>query len=91
MKIRNPRILACILLILIAGILVNAESDTIAYSTKTGRKESPKLVPQDQLCRVNAENLFTYKDADIATMLQALVVKYVDGNRVHVLIENPLG
>ncbi len=34
-------------------------------------------------------NLASYKDADISKMLQAKVVKHIDGDTVHVAIPNP--
>ncbi|MDR2660248.1 MAG: thermonuclease family protein [Spirochaetaceae bacterium] len=47
------------------------------------------LLEESPLYRVNVEKLTSYKQADLKKMLAAKVIRHVDGDTVHISIENP--
>lgn len=51
----------------------------------------PLLYPDQvsQLYQVNLENLTSYKEADIARMTEAFVLRVIDGDTIKVTIDNP--
>ena len=59
-----------------------------APTLSSGPLQSSSINSQG-IYRVNVANWTSYKDADISKMVQAEVVKHVDGDTVHVEITNP--